>query len=162
MQSISSSMRMDALIKGFQTYKLDVMAIQEIDLKGTFQETFPKGVFFYSIGKPTTVSGMGFLSSHGGTLKVVNDRIIPLEIVQKNQKNKFIKCYVPLWSAIRRTVKQGKVSMIPSKTLCRKKPKSQVKICIGDFNSKTGLANETHPYIVGCYGKGLTIQRETT
>ena len=61
-QSITGSMKMDALIKDFQSYKLDVMGIQETHLKDTFQRTLPKNVFFYSIGKPTTVSGMGFLS----------------------------------------------------------------------------------------------------
>ena len=61
-QSISSSMKMDALIKDFQTYKLDVMGIQETHLKDTLQKTLLKRVFFYCFGKPITVSGIGFLS----------------------------------------------------------------------------------------------------
>ena len=38
---------------------------------------------------------MGFLSKHEGTLKVMNDRIITVEIVQKNKNYKFINCYAP-------------------------------------------------------------------
>ena len=60
----------------------------------------------------------------------------------------------PLCSAVIKTLKQMKVSMMPSITLCRKKPKSHV--CIGDFNMKTRSAQEIHPHIVVCYGKGLT------
>ena len=37
----------------------------------------------------------------------------------------------------------------------QKKPKFQVKNCIGDFNGKTGSANETQPHIVSSYGKHL-------
>ena len=118
-QSVSSSMKIDALKKKFQTYKLDVMGNQETHLKDTSQKTLPKRVF-YSIGKPTTVPGMGFLSKHEGTLKIVNDKVITREILHKNKKYESINCYAPLCSAVRRTLQQGKVSMMPSITLCSK------------------------------------------
>ena len=52
-------------------------------------------LFFYSIGKPTTVSRMRFLSKHEGTLKVLNDGIITVEFIQKNKKYKTKNCYAP-------------------------------------------------------------------
>ena len=59
-QSIPSSIKLDAFIKDFQRYKLDVMGIQQTHVRDIFQKNLTKRVFFDSIGKPKTVSGMGF------------------------------------------------------------------------------------------------------
>ena len=134
---------MYALIKDFQTYKLDVMGIQETHLKDTFQRILPQGVFFYSIRKPTTVSGMGFLLKHEGTLKVANDRIITLEIAQKNKKYKFIKRNAPTLPLNERDPQRSESFYDALNSTIQKKPKSQVKICIIDFNAKTESVNET-------------------
>ena len=120
-QSISSSMRLDALMVDSQNYKLDVMGMQETYLKDNFQRFFSEKAILQqhwkannSIRNGPSIEAWRYPESC--EQQDHNTRNRPEEQEGTNSKI----ALPPLCSSLWRTLKHGKVFLKPSWTLCRK------------------------------------------
>ena len=165
-RGLQSSVKQQHLLTDAIRYHLSVISLQETHIKDQQQLTLQdQGKTFTLILAETGVStknrctgGLGFLID--ATLPVeftrVSDRICYIKFNIKNRPHYIVNTYAPTLPnsekqpAIRQTFYNELDALLDTF------PDRAVLYLTGDFNAKTGSSHNTHPHIVGPYGKGHT------
>ena len=150
-------MKFDDAVKDFNSYQVNIMALQKTMIKSTKSITV-KGGHFYNIGSASgSYRGLGFFTQTPGHVKIIHERIISLQTTLLHTKKSLevINCYAPTLQRSEKpqsTDREDFYAALRDHLISR--PKAQLTLVCGYFNAKTGSGHHQFPANIGRFGKG--------
>ena len=157
--TMTESTKLEQAVKVLREYKLEVLGLSEIRLKGIGERQTLTGETLIFSGKPEDAdhrSGVGFLLSKTAKQclkywKPISDRIIVARFKTRTKNITFIQAYAPINKAP--VERKDEFYQLLSRTM-EEVNRSDVLIVMGDLNAKVGSNNTGREIIMGKHGVG--------
>ena len=156
---MTESTKLAQVCKALREYKLEVLGLSEIRLKGIGERRTITGETLIFSGKPEDAdhsSGVGFLLTNAAKQclikwKPISDRIIVARFRTRTKNLTFIQVYAP--TNVASVERKEEFYQLLSKTMDEVN-RSDVLIVMGDLNAKVGSDNTGREIIMGKHGVG--------